>query len=473
MTQEPIALIVLAAGRGKRLGGESPKVLIDTSEDTLLGHVLKNVASLKPSRLVVVTGYRREEVEREASALTAEISFPCKCEFAFQSEQKGTGHAALCAADQLSDHTGPIIIVSGDMPLIKEECLQRLLAHHQSSLATVSVLTSLVDEQKNYGRIIRSNGAVSAIREVKDASEVELLIREVNTSVYVVDSAFLWPALKNLSADNSQKEYYLTDIVAAAHKDGQRISSSLTDSSDEILGVNTYADLALVNLALNRRRVTRLIEQGVLIEDPATCYLESSVTVAAGVRIGPNTSLRGKTVIQTGAEIDGNAFIQDCTIEAQAHIKFGVYAQNAHIGPRTSVGPFAHIREGTHLKEGVKIGNFVETKKAVLEAGVKANHLTYLGDCSIGEESNIGAGTITCNYDGYKKSRTEIGKGVFVGSNSSLVAPVSIGDGASIGAGSIITSNVESDALALTRAPQVSKSGWSKRKRELMQKKSK
>ncbi len=322
-----------------------------------------------------------------------------------------------------------------------------------------------------YGRIIRgANDAVLRITEAKDCNPEELLINEVNSGVYAVDSSFLKPAIDSLQNNNSQKEYYLTDIVEKAVKEGQSVCAFPLGDPQEAAGVNTLADLAYVNRVLERRHIEALQATGVVFDNPATCSLDSSVTLHAGVRVGPQVQLRGSTVVEAGAILEGSSLIINSTIGSRTTIKLGSRVEEATIGEEATVGPFANIRPGTALGARTRIGNFVEVKNATLYDGAKASHLTYLGDCSIGEDSNIGAGTITCNYDGYNKATTSIGKGVFIGSNSCLVAPVNVGDGALVAAGSVITHDVPADALALGRARQETKSGWAATRRAKLEK---
>jgi bifunctional UDP-N-acetylglucosamine pyrophosphorylase/glucosamine-1-phosphate N-acetyltransferase len=393
--------------------------------------------------------------------------------FAHQPEQRGTGDAVRCALPALEGFTGTVVILYGDSPLVSADTIRSLLKSLHDTQATLALISITADPSVPYGRILRdrTSGRILGIREAKDCSSEERLITEMNSGVYAVDSAFLAPAVTELKNDNVQKEFYLTDIVERAVREGQRVEAILAANSRELHGVNTLGELAMINRVLHEQKIKSLIDSGVNIEDPETVYIDEGVTVAPGARIGPNVQLRGATSIGANVVIEGSAFIKNCTVGAEATIKFSVAAEDASIGAHASVGPFAHLRGGTVLGDHVKIGNFVETKKAVLADGAKASHLTYLGDCTVGADTNIGAGTITCNYDGYKKFQTTIGRGVFIGSNSALVAPVTIEDGATVGAGSVITKTVERDSLAVTRAPQVAKVGWSKRKRELAEKK--
>lgn len=464
---EKIACIILAAGLGKRMGGELPKVLTKTDEMTLLEHVLAATSSLSLEKTVIVTGYKRELVQKLLADSSLTKNQPITC--AFQPEQLGTGDAVKSALPELKDFSGMILILPGDAPLITGKTLQSLITFHSAQKSTISLLSFKCTATNNpYGRIIRTPDCqyVNKIVEVKDCCPGELQGSEVNAGMYVVDSAFLAPALKELSNDNAQKEYYLTDIVAKAFQEGQRISAFTVQDESEALGVNTRGELGAVNRILNSRRLTRLEETGVQFLNPESVLIGPEVQVEPGAIIGPSVQLSGKTSIASGVKIEGTAVIIDSILGPNSLVKLGSRIEGAEIGEDCSVGPFANIRAGTKLGAKARIGNFVEAKNAELAPGVKAGHLSYLGDCVIGEDTNIGAGTITCNYDGHKKHKTEIGKGVFVGSNSTLVAPLKIDDGAFLAAGSTITKNVSKDSLAFGRAQQVEKKDWGKVWRE-------
>ncbi len=463
------AVIILAAGQGKRMGGELPKVLARTNEGALIDHVLRTVTGLSPDKTVVVTGYKNELVEQHIVSEGASFGYdPAKITFALQKEQLGTGDAVRAGMTELKDFRGKVMILCGDVPLVKEQTLKNLIDIHVNEKATISLITATTDSPASYGRIIRSkeDGRVLAIKEARDCSQAEYLIQEINAGLYLVDSAFLQPALESLSTENAQKEYYLTDIVQKAAEEGQNIACHILPEIIEAQGVNTFYELQKISQEILRRNVEELIKGGVRLLDTNTFYCDTTCTIESGAQIGPNVTLLGNCQIASGVVIEGSAWIKDCVIREGAHLKFGVRAEEAIIGEGASVGPFAHLRPESVLEKDVKVGNFVETKKALLREGAKASHLTYLGDVEVGKNANIGAGTITCNYDGYKKSKTVIGEGVFVGSNSSLVAPVTLEKGATVGAGSTITKNIKEDALGLTRADQREIPGWSKKKRE-------
>jgi bifunctional UDP-N-acetylglucosamine pyrophosphorylase / glucosamine-1-phosphate N-acetyltransferase len=463
---ENTAIIVLAAGKGTRMASKIPKVLTRTSEDTLLGHVLRNLAPIESTQIVVVTGYERQQVEHHVSARLEEFDIgPSQLAFAFQSEQKGTGHAVSVALKSLGDFSGRVLIVYGDMPLLSAQTLESMLIQHEASEATLSICTCEVDVTNHFGRIRRDpqSNQVLGIVEFKDASPAEQFLREGNVGVYVVDSAFLTPAIESLEPHNAQSELYLTDIVAKAASEGQNVVTYTIPNKVESLGVNTRADLALIDEQLRAMRIKRLVESGVEIPLPNTVLIGSDVQIESGAYIGPNVSLMGQTSIGAKVVIEGDAFLKDVEVSENTILRFGVRAEQAVIGPGCAVGPFAHLRPGTVLEGDVKIGNFVETKKALLARGSKASHLTYLGDCEVGEDANVGAGTITCNYDGHGKHKTTIEKGAFIGSNTALVAPVTVGEGAYVGAGSTITKDVPAKALGLARAEQRNIPGWANR----------
>lgn len=465
---EQICCVVLAAGIGKRMGGNLPKAITKTREKALIDHVLDSLSLLKPTKTVIVVGHGREALESHvrASASAAGHSI----EFAVQEKPLGTGDAVRAALPAVSSFRGTVLITYADHPLFTAETLRDLVTFHTFKKATVTMLTFQVPPPNTYGRIIRhEKGHVLRITEAKDCSPEELLTREVNSGVFAVDSSFLKPAIDSLEPNNAQGEYYLTDIVEKATKEGQTVASFPLGNAEEAAGVNTPAELHFVNDVLKRRHVAKLRESGVIFDDPASCILDAAVTIEAGAHIGPNVQLRGKTSVGAGAIIEGTSLIIDSHVAPGALIKLGSRVEGSSIGELSTVGPFANVRPGTVLGKEVRVGNFVETKNTTMRDGAKASHLTYLGDCTVGEHANIGAGTITCNYDGYHKAETSIGKGAFIGSNSALVAPVAVGEGAVVAAGSVITRDVPKDALGVARARQDNKEGWAKARRETLE----
>lgn len=460
---ESIAVLILAAGQGKRMKAALPKVLQRTREMSLLAHVLKTARGVSSGKLVLVVGHKHELVREEVKSLGER-----GVSFVLQEQQLGTGDAARVALPELEDVEDAVLILYGDVPLIRAETLLRLVELHKSQQATVSLISFQPSGLNSYGRVMRDDltGNVKKIVEFKDCSEAQKAVSECNSGIYCVDADFLRAALTTLKNDNAQGEYYLTDIVAEAVSRQQTIAALCLPKEEEVLGVNTYSDLALVNGVLAMRKVERLIESGVNVVDPASLFVDESCEIEAGVSIGPNVQILGQTKIAAGVVIEGSALIKDCEIKAGALIKFNVRCESAIVGEMAEVGPFANLRPGAVLGAKVKIGNFVEVKMSTLEQGAKANHLSYLGNCSVGGGTNIGAGTITCNYDGFKKHQTIIGKNVFIGSDTTLVAPLQVGDGALIGAGSTIREDVEKDSLVLTRGERIERPQWAKNFRE-------
>lgn len=464
---DKVVCVILAAGLGKRMGADLPKVAIKTREKALLEHVLDSSAEVNPEKTIVITGYKNEVVE-ELVKNSPSGARHAKVVFALQDKQLGTGHAVKCALPEFSDHKGTVLILYGDAPLIRSESIRLLLEHHRERNATLSLLSFEANYPHPYGRIVRSkrDGEVEKIVEAKDCNSAQKLIKESNSGIYAVESAFLRPAVNELTNDNAQKEFYLTDIVLRAAKEGQRIEAICLHDSNEALGVNTPIELSVVNRELEKRQIALLKASGVTVISEDSLFIDSNVKVAPGVILGPNVQLRGSTIVEKDSVVEGSAVIVNSTIAEGAVIKFCCRVEGSTIGRKAAVGPFAHIRPGTILGEEAKVGNFVETKNAKLSDHVKASHLTYLGDCEIGRDTNIGAGTITCNYDGKNKNKTTIGEGVFIGSDSCLIAPVDIGNGAYVGAGSVISKKVPAEALAFTRPPLVIKEGWSRTRKK-------
>jgi bifunctional UDP-N-acetylglucosamine pyrophosphorylase/glucosamine-1-phosphate N-acetyltransferase len=452
------------------MGSGRPKACVETQDRlSLVEHVLTSASALRADPTIVVTGHQRELVE-ERVLHGASLGHYSKAtiRFAHQPEQLGTGHAVKCALPLLSGFKGTVVIVYGDVPLLMGQTFTALVDYHRRHRSILTLVTACSATPGSLGRVVRSPDGASVARvvEVKDCAPEELLIDEINAGLYAVDSSFLAPAIESLKNQNAQKEYYLTDIVARANQDKHKVLPFLHSDFNELQGVNTLYELASVNRSLRERRIKELILSGVTIVDPASVIIDRDVSVSPTAVIGPNVQLLGKTSVAAEVVIEGSAYLRDCDVRRSAVVKFGVRAEGAVIGENSSVGPFANLRSGTALGRGVRVGNFVETKNATLGDDAKASHLAYLGDCSVGDQSNIGAGTITCNYDGFKKEHTEIGKRAFIGSNSTLIAPVTIADGAYVGAASVISEDVPADSLVLTRAPRVEKEGWAKRRRE-------
>jgi bifunctional UDP-N-acetylglucosamine pyrophosphorylase/glucosamine-1-phosphate N-acetyltransferase len=443
---------VLAAGLGTRMKSARAKVLHRLAGKPLIAYPLEALRRTGVDPVVVVVGYQADAV-RAACA-------PYDVRFGVQKEQRGTGDAARAALPALQDFVGDVVLVYGDLPFLRAETFRRLIAAHQAAGAAVSLLTETVDVPADFGRIVRDEaGRVSQIVEYRDATETQRAIREINVGVYCADAGFLRRALQQLQPTNVQGELYLTDIVALAHAEGACIGDAPA-TAGEGAQISSRVDLAAREKTLKDEINRKWMEAGVTLEDPATAYIGPDVVIGRDSVIGANVILRGTTRIGEGSRLDGTALITDCTIADRVHIKFGVVMTEATVADDVQVGPFAQLRPGTHLAARVHVGDFVETKNARIGAGTKAMHLAYLGDTEIGEEANIGAGTITCNYDGFQKHRTVIGSRVQVGSDSQLVAPVTVGDDAYLATGTTVRKDVPPGALVFNPKPQLHRKGW-------------
>ncbi|HUP61470.1 MAG TPA: bifunctional UDP-N-acetylglucosamine diphosphorylase/glucosamine-1-phosphate N-acetyltransferase GlmU [Thermoanaerobaculia bacterium] len=451
-----LEVIILAAGLGTRMKSATIKILHRAAGRPIIEYVLDLAAGLSPAPPVMVIGHQREAVQE----LVGE-----RARFAIQDEQLGTGHAVLQAAPEL-EHAKRVLILSGDVPLTRPETLRSLIEEHGRSGNALTLLTMKLDDPGKYGRIIRgADGSVLRIVEEKDASAEEKRIAEVNAGIYVIEGEQLFDNLRSLSNQNAQGEYYLTDLVAVLRERGARVGAVLVDDAVEALGVNSRADLAQAESEIQRRVVDSLMREGVTFRNPSTVVIDSTVRIARDTVVYPFVTLEGSTEIGEGCVIEPGVHLANVRIGKDVHVKTGTVAENAIIEDEAVIGPYAHLRPGTKLGRRVKIGNFVETKKAVFGEGAKASHLSYIGDAEIGADVNIGAGTITCNYDGVRKHKTIIEDGAFIGSDSQLVAPVRIGRGAYVGAGSTVTKDVPPAALALSRTPQRVIEGWAERKK--------
>ncbi len=437
----PLAIVLLAAGQGTRMRSALHKTLHPIAGKPMLLHLVDGLAGLAPERSVVVVGRGREQVE--AALAGRGIGF------AVQTEQQGTGHAVRCAEAALEGFDGIVVVLFGDTPLVRAETVDRLRSALADDVA-VAVLGFRPDDPGAYGRIIARDGTIEKMVEFKDADPAERAVTLCNSGVLAVRSADLWPLLARIGNANAAGEYYLPDIVGIAIADGRRCTVIET-ASDEVAGVNSRAELAAVEARWQAQTRAAMMAAGVTLIDPASVFFAHDTAIAADVTIEPFVVFGPGVGIETGA-----------VIHSHSHV------EGAHIGAGAHVGPFARLRPGTVLGTGARVGNFVEVKAASLGAGAKASHLSYIGDAEVGAAANIGAGTITCNYDGFFKYRTVIGAGAFIGSNSALVAPVTIGDGAIVAAGSTITADVPADALALVRPPQANKPGWATRFRAAM-----
>jgi len=455
-----IAAIILAAGKGTRMKSGLVKVMHDVGGRPMISWSVLAAKAAGAGRVAVVAGHQAEKVRGCFSADGTIV-------FALQEEQLGTGHAAACAREVLEGFTGTVLILCGDVPLLRHETLLAMLANHEKRAATLSVLTTHLDNPFGYGRIVKSeSGQIRRIVEEKDATSGEREITEINSGIYVVASEFLFKALAGLTCDNAQGEQYLTDIVKVAADQGRLCLAFPTDDPDEVMGVNDRVQLATAATIMRSRINRELMLSGVTMIDPAATYIEDGVLIGADTTIYPNVHLSGNTVIGSDCLLESGVIIRDSLLGKGVIIKAGSVLSESKVGDEVSIGPMAHLRPGSVLGNHVKIGNFVETKKIVMGEGSKASHLTYLGDAEIGRDVNIGCGTITCNYDGVNKHRTIIGDNVFVGSDVQLVAPVEIGRNSLIAAGTTVTKDVPPDSLAIARTPQLNKEGWKLKKRE-------
>jgi bifunctional UDP-N-acetylglucosamine pyrophosphorylase / glucosamine-1-phosphate N-acetyltransferase len=438
--------VVLAAGEGTRMKSTLPKVLHPVAGRSMLAWVLEAVMETKPERTLVVVGHGADEVI---------ATLPDGVEHCVQTERLGTGHAASVALDHLGDlmaGTG-VLVLPGDTPLIDGSTLTGLIDAHQRGGATVSLLSTVVDDPAGYGRIIRNDGGnVAAIVEQADASATEREIGEINAGMYVFDAVAMQRGLETITSENAQGEYYLPDLVAYSAARGETVLA-VRAGPDQVSGVNTHSHLASAAAVLRTRLAEHWMQSGVRMIDPSTVYLDADVRIEPGALIYPGVHLESGTVIESGAVVGPDVFASAAVIGAGARVWYSVL-RGAEVGEGCEVGPYASLRPGTVLHPNSKVGTFVETKNTVLGEGSKVPHLSYMGDASIGSRTNVGAGSITCNYDGFAKHRTVIGDGVFVGSDTMLVAPVTIGDGAMTAAGSTITDDVEPGALGVARGRQ-------------------
>ncbi len=466
-----IAAIVLAAGKGTRMKSKLPKVLHKVSGKPMIFYPVQALKDLRVESTVIVVGHGSEQV-REALP-DKDLGF---CE---QSPQLGTGHAVMSAMPSLSGSKGEVLILSGDVPLITKNTLRALLRIHRRSTKgvkgravehpVISVISVLMDDPAGYGRVVRDgHDRVCGVVEDKDLAPSQRSICEVNTGIYLIDMAFLKTNLKKLDTKNKQKEYYLPDLITLAYAQGKRVKAFTLLDSEEVMGVNNRFELARANMFMRERINEEHMFAGVTFTDPSTAYIDNGVKIGEDVVIYPNVHLSGATTVGAGSVIEEGVKITDSRIGRDAVIKSHSVVESSVLADEVQAGPFARLRPGTRIKKAARIGNFVEVKNATLGPGVKAGHLSYLGDAVIGKDVNIGAGTIICNYDGVKKHKTHIKDNVFVGSDSQLVSPVTIGKGAYIGSGSTITKDVPAGALAISRSAQKVILGWAVKRDELL-----
>jgi len=457
MPANDLAVVILAAGKGTRLKSGLAKVLHRAGGRSLVEHVAAASAPLKPRKTVVVVGHQAEQVSA--------VVEPLETESVLQQPQHGTGHAMQVARRALGA-AKLALVLPGDAPLIRTETLRSMIAAHRAANAAATILSAVVSDPSGYGRILRKSGTtVQAIVEESQLTDEQRELNEINSSIYCFTLEKLWPALAQVKPNNKHRELYLTDAVAVLAAKNETVLAHVAPDAREALGCNTRADLAEVDRIFRERKRAELMNEGVSIQLPETVLIDPDVTAGEDTVLEPAVQLLGKTkigercTIRTGSVLSDAVVGNDVTIEPHS-----VIAQS-RLEDNVTVGPFARLRTGTHLKSGSRVGNFVETKKVTVGEGAKVPHLTYLGDANVGSKTNIGAGTITCNYDGFQKHATNIGKGVFIGSDSTLVAPVRIGDGAYVAAGSTITENVPPDGLGIARGRQINKPRWASRKR--------
>ncbi|MFQ5509403.1 MAG: bifunctional UDP-N-acetylglucosamine diphosphorylase/glucosamine-1-phosphate N-acetyltransferase GlmU [Leptospirillia bacterium] len=459
MSGERFRTVVLAAGKGTRMKSAHPKVLHPVCGQPMVRHVVACAQDAGGGQVIVVVGHGAEAVSDHVLGMGGDARV------VEQAEQLGTGHAVLACHEALEGYDGPVLILSGDVPLVTQTLVEGLTAAHTDAGGGLTLLTVELETPDGYGRVIRDGeGRVTRIVEQKDANADELAVREVNTGIYVVDAPVLFAALSRVSCDNAQGEYYLTDIVSEALSEGVQVNVYRTDNPSEVLGVNSRSDLARVSAVMRRRIAEDLMAAGVTLISPEQTYVDAGVSVGADTVLYPGVTLEGNTVIGRDCTVRSGCRIADSRLGDGIEVKDNSLITGAVLEGGNQVGPNAHLRPGAHLMRDARVGNFVEIKKAVIGTGSKVNHLSYVGDAEVGEGVNIGAGTITCNYDGVNKHKTVIGDGVFIGSDTQLVAPVRVGAGATIAAGTTVTSDVPEGALAISRVEQQNKADWASRK---------
>src|ERR1700722_14003519 len=453
-------VVILAAGLGTRMKSKRAKVLHRAGGLTLIEHVVHAAGAIAPANnATVVVGHQADQVRT--------LLGPSGVRFVDQTEQKGTGHALLACRASLASEPGLVVVLYGDCPLLSPNTLKELVRRQVSSDAAATLITTRLNDPTGYGRIVfGEEGDVRAIVEDKAATPAQLAIPFINSGIYCFRADLLWKHLVEIKPDNPAHEYYLTDIVEILGRGGHTVAAMEVENSAELLGINTRVELAAVDKIFRERKVQELMLEGVTIEKPETVTIDSCVRIGEDSIVGPFAQILGRSDIGEDCRIGACSIVENSTLGSGVEIAPFTSVLDSHIESGAGVGPFARLRPGNRVGKNARIGNFVELKNTRLGAGAKANHLSYLGDSDIGEHTNIGAGTITCNYDGVSKYKTQIGKDAFVGSNSTLVAPLEIGDGGYIGAGSVITQLVPPDALALGRSRQVNKEGWAAKRKK-------
>jgi bifunctional UDP-N-acetylglucosamine pyrophosphorylase/glucosamine-1-phosphate N-acetyltransferase len=453
-----VHVVILAAGRGTRMKSALPKALHRVAGEPMVEHVLRSAATLAPASTTLVVGHGAE-------AIQAQLVNRRGLQFALQVPQNGTAHALQQVAPLLEAQSGTLVLLSGDVPLLRAETVSLLLATHQAGGAAATVLTAVVEQPYGYGRIIRTAGKIVGIVEERDASPAQRQECEINSGIYAFDLPPLFDALRSVAARNAQGEYYLTDLVAAYSRRRLVIETLIVGDPREVRGVNTRGELSEVSTIMRQNKNAELMAAGVTIVDPATTYIDDDVEVGRDTIIHPGVLIQGQSKVGSVCEIHASVRITNSKIGDRVTINNFCLILDSQVADGASVGPFAHLRSATQIGQKAKIGNFVELKKTTFGAGSKASHLSYLGDATIGNNVNVGAGTITCNYDGQKKHQTVIEDDAFIGSDSQLIAPVRVGKGAYVGAGSSITEDVPAGALGVGRGRQANIEGWADRKK--------
>jgi bifunctional UDP-N-acetylglucosamine pyrophosphorylase/glucosamine-1-phosphate N-acetyltransferase len=457
-TNSGLHVVILAAGQGTRMKSSLPKVLHRISDLALIDYVLRAADAVAPASTTVVVGHRADVVKEHLRTRP-------RIEFAVQEPQLGTAHALQTTEQVLAGRTGTVVLLSGDVPLLSPNTLRRLVDTHRGANAAATVVTATVDRPYGYGRIVRTDGRIARIVEERDASPTERQIREINSGIYAFDLAPLFESLRGIASQNAQGEFYLTDLIGIYRRRGLPVETLLIENSQEIRGINSRTELAEVSGLLRQKKNEELMGAGVTLVDPATTYIDPDVEIGADTVIHPGVVLEGQTRIGAACEVRAHVRITDSTLGNRVTIDNFCVLVGARVADGAAIGPFAHLRPETVVGEKAKIGNFVELKKTTMGPGSKANHLSYLGDATIGAGVNVGAGTITCNYDGTHKHSTVIEDDAFIGSDSQLIAPVTIGKGAYVAAGSSITGDVPAGALGIGRGQQVNKEGWVARRK--------
>ena len=452
-------VVVLAAGKGTRMKSALPKVLHKAHGLPLIEHVFRAAAPLNPTSTVVVVGHQAEAVRQALGSRPG-------LHLAVQEPQLGTGHALLQAETALKGARGTVVLLSGDVPLLRTSTLEQLVETHRQSGAAATVLTAVLEDATGYGRIVREGGTIAAIVEHKDATPAQREIREMNSGIYAFELEPLFDALRQIGSSNAQGEYYLPDLVTIYRKRGLVVETVVAEHPAEVFGVNSRVELAEVSAILRHARNEGLMDSGVTLMDPESTFIGFDVTIGPDTVLYPTVHLEGLTSIGSNCVIFPGVRVTDSTVEDDVVLNNGCVISESRVRTGARLGPYAHIRPQSDVGEHAHVGNFVELKKTTLGTGSKANHLAYLGDATIGTKVNVGAGTITCNYDGKTKNPTIIEDGAFIGSDTQLIAPVRVGKGAYVAAGSSITEDVPADSLAIARGKQVNKEGWVSKRRQ-------